>query len=652
MEIFHHKQPFNPTGNVFANSVTRTMKGQSLSIWDMFTRETLQNSWDARDTASDEDGVTFAIDYRDLSSEQLQILRNNVFNNDFEGLQELTEAMASGKLSCLLVSDSGTNGLRGPTSASSTKTKYSDFISFVRNIGRSDSKKMAGGTYGFGKGVFFISSTVSTIVVYTRTIDENGSPVSRLIAMANGDDFEANGVSYTGRHWWGRRATEEVQGNRNEYAEPLINQDADWIAKILGMDAYFTADRRTGTSIMVLNPDISNDEGVDDMNGMMEQITRSLTRWAWPHMVRKESHLDPIEFHVSANGEALEIPDPMKDPALKHFVMSYSSVLDMKEGPNNSWEDSFPGLRTAIWSGSPKKRLGGLAINYLTTPISQDETVIEEDVSSHIAMLRLPRMVVEYHKGPTNMSGRNYCGVFIADDKADPVFARSEPAAHHQWNFQTVSHDTELLAAFWGRTSKSNPVRIFYDKISDLLKNTDRSFQKSGDERHFQSVTTLADDMGRMISNATSGTSARNGGIVKVKKNSKPKPPTKKSRASIVDVKLRKQPEGIVAVFKIHGEFIDDQPLPLTVTPTVLSDTGNILNLLKESGSDIPRILGIYDFAPLDPAPWNWEESAESLQVELTRPRSDYWIAISQPEQTAVSLNIKISEPKHEGSSS
>lgn len=641
MEIFHHKQPFRAAGNVFANSVTRTMKGQSLSAWDMFTRETLQNSWDARDTASNEDGVTFAIDYMDLSPEQIRVLGDNVFANDYEGLDELAKAMNSRKMCALRVSDSGTNGLRGSTSAAAAASKNSDFVSFVRNFGRSDSKEIAGGTYGFGKGVFFISSLVRTIVIYTRTTDEFGTPVSRLIAMAIGNDFQANGISFTGHHYWGIKAFENPGGS--EYAEPLVNEPADEIAHVLGMDAYFTDQRPTGTSILVLSPDITDDEGHENALETMNRIAHSLTTWAWPHMVRREDHLDPIEFRVSINGTEIEIPDPQKDPALKHFVMAYANALDMQDRDSKNWEVSYPGLRANIWTGSIKKCLGRVAITFLNAPINKEETVIEKDISRHIALLRRPRMVVEYYKGATNLSDRSYCGVFVADDATDPVFARSEPAAHHQWNQETIAYDTDLLHAFWGKPSKHNPVRILFNRLNAMLKETDRSSQKTGDAKHYAAVTTISDNLGRAISNATSGTSARLGGYVKVKQSAKKAVVTKKNRVSISGLRLFNSGQGVISVFKLEPHLVNPDTREFAVAPTVQSDAGNIFDALKSTGGKIPLITGIFREEPSLQDLIDSSISEESTVISFSNS-APVWIAISQPEATAVSLSINLVE--------
>lgn len=114
MTLFHHMQPISAQGATYASSLTQTMKGQSLDVWDMFTRESLQNSWDARDRSSDEDGVSFEINYEELSASQSHLLKEEVFGVDIPGLPELQQVISNGKLSLLKVSDSGTYGLRAP----------------------------------------------------------------------------------------------------------------------------------------------------------------------------------------------------------------------------------------------------------------------------------------------------------------------------------------------------------------------------------------------------------------------------------------------------------------------------------------------------------------------------------------------------------
>ena len=644
---FHHKKPFDPSGDVYANSVTRTMKSQALSAWDMFTREALQNSWDARDQTSQKDGVTFAIDYLELNPEQVQTLDREVFGGDYSGIPRLEEAFSSGKMSALCVSDSGTHGLRGPSVATAATDGPTDFNSFIRNIGRSDTKEIAGGTYGFGKGVFFIASTVQTIVVYTRTTDEEGNRVNRLIAMANADDFFEDNVAYTGRHWWGEYAVEVTGADRTEFAEPYIGESADRIAAALGIDSYFNDERSTGTTIMILEPDLS----VQDQDGnttetpqrtVMTQISHSLTRWAWPHMLDIDTGMDPIEFSVSYKREQIRIVPPKEDPAVKHFVSAYCEALGYTSPTPNKWEHRFFGRIATIAASRPKKTLGVLSLIDIGEAVPEDRTLLDRDISSHVATMRKPRMIVEYYKAPESSTGKPYCGVFIANDEADVVFARSEPAAHHQWNYETVKHDTALLQEFWG--SLNNPVSIFFTKMKDLIKSVDPGSLKNTKSQHFRSATKLSESLGSLIANAQGATGN--------KSFISPEPPKKKSkRASKTRgrfdsevVKMKNTDSGTVVSFRVAATVPKHLlPASVTISPTVNSDRGDIRSALSQMGAQVPEVLSLREYSSPATSSDASTTSAveESVAAMLEKEHVEFLVDVLQPFDTAISLNIE-----------
>ena len=118
-----------------------------------------------------------------------------------------------------------------------------DFVDLIRDTGRRASKGFGGGTYGFGKAVLCQASAVSTMVIYSRTT--LGPHASRLIAMAIGnDEYQEQGVRYTGRHWWGIP--------KDGVAEPVLGADADAAAATLGLHGLITGP--TGTAAMVIAP--------------------------------------------------------------------------------------------------------------------------------------------------------------------------------------------------------------------------------------------------------------------------------------------------------------------------------------------------------------------------------------------------------------
>lgn len=490
----------------------------------------------------------------------------------------------------------------------------------MRNIGRSSSKELAGGTFGFGKSVFFIISQVSTVLVYTRTTDEHGEPVNRFIAMANGESFDINGVPYTGRHWWGLREIEETEANRIEYAEPIVGEQADRLASILGMSAHFTDLRPSGTCVAIINPMFE-----DDPDKHLTDIARSLTRWAWPHMLPIETGMDPIDFKVSMGRTEIDIPDPTYDPALKRFVSMYEQAINpAKPTSLNSWQATFAHRTAHLSTLRPcVQPFGSLAVTNMRKPIAEDETVLDIEVSSQIATMRNPRMVVEYYKGPLPLSGTNYCGVFIADPHADEVFARSEPAAHHQWNHQSANHDPSVLARFWEREKPTNvnPIRVFFERLNKLLGAEPGMSNVSSDDRNYTSLTKLSSRLGTAIANAQGGTDLRSPRVSKRRSSSGSKPSNNSPTGKAVLKSLNLVNGDIVATFKCEIS-IPSSGTSYSVSPKafLVSDKGRIKEGdLRDAGASAPVFLG-WLTSKRDPNPLALQPGVHSLEAEFIQP--------------------------------
>ena len=120
-KVFHHPERFLESGGLFGRSAASALGRPNLDAWELFTRETLQNSWDARDQSSTDDGVTFSIRYESLSETASAALRQ-FFDGGTDGLPKLERFLASpSDLDLLIVSDAGTTGLQGSTSATVSK---------------------------------------------------------------------------------------------------------------------------------------------------------------------------------------------------------------------------------------------------------------------------------------------------------------------------------------------------------------------------------------------------------------------------------------------------------------------------------------------------------------------------------------------------
>lgn len=408
----HYAEPYAAQGNIDARAASRAIGKPQMDPWDVFLRETVQNSWDARRGA--QGGVTYSVDAFWPTRQQVTLLKNSVFRNRLLD-SPLAEFLAAhiDEQPVLIVTDRGTKGLGGGTRADRVDASGEprDFVDFVRNVGRAADKALGGGTYGFGKGILWQVSNCSTVIVYSRTM-YRGEPVSRLIAIGHTDSYSVGRALYTGRHWWGVDDPETS-------VEPLTGAAADELARELGMTRLGPGD--TGTAIMVLEPMAS--EAAETLDEIVSRIASAALWWAWPHMVDRT-----IEFEFSCDGEPIEAVRPEEHPVLRHFASAYSRAAAVDaEGASWPWHGDV------VMMQRPELRLGALVWRNLQ---ADDLRRAEDDrieIKSHVALMRQPRLIVKYMEVKPNPQGLGTIGVFVADGRLNDDFAKAEPVAHDDW---------------------------------------------------------------------------------------------------------------------------------------------------------------------------------------------------------------------------
>lgn len=636
--LYHDADGGSASSFTHGRSASTALGRPNLTNWELFVREALQNSWDARDTTSFDDGVTFAIDYRLLDGEESDVLRSHVFGHGTEHVPGLRKVLEEGSIPLLIVSDSGTTGLRGPTNAAMATEGPADFNSFVREIGRSATKEVKGGSYGFGKGVFFTASRSRTILVYTRTTDELGKHVHRFIAVANDDSFEDGGFKYTGRHWWGveQEFHDKRTGNTSTYAEPLTGSQADRAAAFFQMDRHFTEHKSTGTSIAVIDPDFE-----DSSPEQMSQIARALTRWAWPHMVYTPDNQDELYFEVTHNSSEVAVPDPRTDPLLNEYVRAYLHSLHVDPGAPEGLEFHRSTEVSSVRSARPVHGLGRLGLREVSGRLSTQRSVIEGSTNA-IALMRGHRMVVEYRQGPADRMGRDYVAVFSAADELDREFALSEPTTHDAWHPRTLT-DQDLVGSSW--KSRNNPVRIALNRMDELIKawRTDESTGTDSpyDAASRQIASRLGDSLGSITGTSMttkSGTKARSAGSGGAQRRSR-------TAASQVDlVNLIPAGDELYSVFELSTVVPPEEShIALDVAVQVETDTGTTRNW-EDLGYE-PTIESWRHVGP-DDTPEHLRPSrhaagaGDSDTVVLSEDNSRAVIFVRQQRGLAVSLKV------------
>ncbi|MEV5963763.1 hypothetical protein AB0L70_18485 [Kribbella sp. NPDC051952] len=430
-------QTFPPEGASAAEGIRNQLGRPELDLLTILVREAAQNSWDAR--RNDVPGVDFRLSIGSVSAAHLSSWRDLLLRSaPLDGHLPLRRILRKSDIRTLTVSDRGTSGLGGPTRADALHSDNHDFISFVRNIGEPRDKQLGGGTYGFGKGIFYLLSTAGTVLLHTRCDDGSGRLQTRLIGCALwksyvGKDGTAD-RRYTGRHWWG-----DVSDG---IAEPLVDDDAVEAARKLGLEPF--EDDETGTDVVVVDP-ILDDR---DSQQAAEYLAETVAWHLWPKMLARSNSRSAMRFAVRCNGDDVPVPDPETMRPLDLFVAAYRRLQG--EGGRD------------LECRSPKKLLGRLglvkAVAPALTPTDAGLTAGVDTLVHHVCLMRPAELVVTYHRGPKPPSELlAYAGVFRADQAMDEVYARAEPPTHDGWNPQSL------------QSPENTFVRMTFKRIQEAL---------------------------------------------------------------------------------------------------------------------------------------------------------------------------------------
>jgi hypothetical protein len=418
-----YSQPFRPDGNITAEGLRNQLGRPALSMPTVLVRESAQNSWDARTSRS---VIDFSMELGSVGLGRMTAWKTLLGEGAPIGPPErfpLRQALRAPSIRYLAVSDRGTKGLAGPTRSDvPAPPGERDWLSFVLNSGEARDKEGGGGTYGYGKGVFFLASQVGTVLIYTRIIEE-GRLRTRLIGSALCSSYTQQNVPYTGRHWWG------LPGE--DHCEPLRDADADYVARSLGLPAFDGQD--TGTTVVVVEPNLL-DPSVPEEEAQQLPAEEAGTFLAeamawnlWP--LGLPDRTQRLAQSVIADGAPVPVPDERTDAALAHLAGAYRR-LRTPQG-----EDMMCLRPKRLLGRFSHERTMGVRIR---SKAAQDLGLVDDlaigEAPHHVCIMRTPELVVRYIPSrATAHPELGYLGVLRAEDELDPIFAKSEPPTHDAW---------------------------------------------------------------------------------------------------------------------------------------------------------------------------------------------------------------------------
>ncbi|MBT2389624.1 hypothetical protein J7E87_09305 [Streptomyces sp. ISL-1] len=413
-------QPYPPEGASAAEGIRNQLGRPELDLLTILVRESAQNSWDARLRTSSAP-VDYRIDIWTVGPAHTGVWRELLLDGAPVGAEKfpLRETLKRGPARVLAISDRCTRGLGGPTRADDAVGPDRDFVSFIRNIGEPRETALGGGTYGFGKGIFYLLSKSGTVLVHSRCRTAQGGHETRLIGCTLWKSYVAaepqGDRRYTGRHWWGDTSGDVVA--------PLVGTEAEATAQRLGLRPF--GPEETGTTVVVIDPNVGELEPAEVADYLAETITWHL----WPKMITTGGKPPAMRFSVTCDGIDHPVPDPREIRPLNMFVAAYETM----NGPDGS----------DLECKKPKRHLGRLGLVKRIMPALEPTRASRmldiEDVVHHVCLMRPAELVVAYRPGPKPPSAnQGYAGVFRADEAMDEIYARAEPPTHDAWNPQSL----------------------------------------------------------------------------------------------------------------------------------------------------------------------------------------------------------------------
>ncbi|WFN93697.1 hypothetical protein [Gordonia sihwensis] len=294
-------------------------------------------------------------------------------------------------------------------------------MQFIRNFGEPRDTPLGGGTYGFGKGIFYRVSRAGAIVVDTLNNEDDGLSRRLMGAALGGTETDSEGRRLTGRHWWG-----EIH---DEIPDPVIGERAATIADRLGLPGF--ADERTGTDVTVVLPNLELDDVAGDHRVLADRLRAHLYWYLWPKMAHRPDGAG-IDFSIDLDGVELDFP-PLADlPVFSDFESSLQGVWanDGTAFTMTTHQRKFGFLgHLSIESTMPSMFSGPQPVWESLQPTAPIEAPYR-----HVARMRQTELIVDYFAGePMPNTAIGYVGAFVTTESVDEFFAQAEPPTHDAW---------------------------------------------------------------------------------------------------------------------------------------------------------------------------------------------------------------------------
>jgi hypothetical protein len=424
----------------------------TISRFEIFVREVLQNSLDAalpgkivkvhfklREIGSPGTKQNFldamgwpALRERVAAANRVRQLRDEP--SEFGDPTQLENA----SLSVLEISETGTLGLVGKEAVRNEQDEKrwpgeppKAYIALARDDARREKQGLgSGGTYGLGKAVLWATSSVQTVLFFSRLSEPWEQTVHRAAAQARlGPHFLSTKI-YRGLGYGGDR--------QDGWCRPITNEKAQSFATKVGINRREQPDD-AGTTILIpfwRQPDCADD---DENVPTYALLARYAARYFWPAIVDER-------LEVSTESETGKL-----DTAANHlshyqpFIDLYQRVRDGESGEHDAKPEK---ISVTVPKGPPPRKdpeTKTFVLAAMYNVIKEDE--VREDFKCKIACIRGQGMVVGYAKMTGNTLVRPFVAVALGGRTGDPtngercdvLLGFSEYVTHTKWDTRSAS---------------------------------------------------------------------------------------------------------------------------------------------------------------------------------------------------------------------
>ena len=457
LEIENHKVEFMSE----SGSTILHVMHSSIPILDMLVREAVQNSFDAK------------IDGAEFITERINCghFNKTLLCNKFEGINNKLLSIDSKKNYFISFGDSNTTGLTGTVKKEEIDINdWGKFLNLVRNVGKTNKHTEAGGSWGYGKTVFYRAG-IGLVIYYTRISTGVDCYEERLMACVVENEKNPYGLltniqkgQNTGVAWWGKK--------ENGILLPITNHEE--IVSILdcfNLKPY--SNMETGTLVIIpfiddealLNETMASNIGDDDVPGWCSDLESYLDiafqRWYPTRYANTILGSNYIEVYIN---------DEKKDannmyPLFKTIQGLYNYGINNKNLPDFSVA-SFS--TDVIKPQMDEKSLGTFYYTLLSkhdlrmeipyeyeSPFAQIKNELEEPEKEDkviVSFCRKPGMILKYDVDEAWSAGiitpnkdEYLIGLYIPNSKNSMIIdgrkitvenylRASERAEHNDWN--------------------------------------------------------------------------------------------------------------------------------------------------------------------------------------------------------------------------